>query len=145
MDALHEKGRIAKFLFAFRFLDKVVDNGNGTQSKLPRRKNQTQHAKAIGCTFQQIQKVEKTHNGIASDKLFLLLKKEGYDINLIFKSNPEEVLDKVNKQYHDMILKHFAKVDKNIEEERKLQARYRPMLPKLEKELSYENTFGKGL
>ena len=75
MDALHEKGRIAKFLFAFRFLDKVVDNGNGTQSKLPRRKNQTQHAKAIGCTFQQIQKVEKTHNGIASDKLFLLLKK----------------------------------------------------------------------
>ena len=53
--------------------------------------------------------------------LFLLLKKEGYDINLMYQSNPEEVLQKINKKYHPLILKHFAKVDENMEQERKLQ------------------------
>ena len=33
MDALHYKARIAKFLHAFRFLDKEIDNKNGTKSK----------------------------------------------------------------------------------------------------------------
>ena len=141
MDALHHKARIAKFLFAFRFLDKVIDNGNGSQSRMPKHKNKTVHAKAQGKTFQQVQKQEKGQNGIPAHDLFLLLKKEGYDINLIFNSNPEEVLAKIDKRYHKKVLENFARVDKNIEEERKLQAKYRPMLPQLERELAYQTTY----
>jgi len=73
--------------------------------------------------------------------LFLLLKKEGYDINLMFNTNPEEVLAKIDKRYHKKVLENFARVDKNIEEERKLQARYRPILPQLERELAYQTTY----
>ena len=144
MDALHYKGRIAKFLFAFRYLDKIVDNGNGTQSRLPKRKNQTVHAKAQGKTFQQVQKQEKGLNGIPAHDLFLLLKKEGYDINLMYQSNPEEVLQKINKKYHPLILKHFAKVDENMEQERKLQEQYKNILTKLEQELAYQSTWEGG-
>ena len=141
MDALHHKARIAKFLFAFRFLDKVIDNGNGSQSRLSKHKNQTVHAKAQGKTFQQVQKQEKGQNGISAHDLFLVLKKEGYDINLMFNTNPEEVLAKIDKRYHKKVLENFARVDKNIEQERKLQARYRPMLPQLERELAYQSTY----
>jgi len=141
MDALQEKARIAKFLFAFRYLDRVIDNGNGTQSKLPKHKNQTAHAKAQNVTFQQVQKQEKAQNGIPAHNLFLLLKKEGYDINLMYKGNPEEVLNKINKKYHKKVLENFARVDKNIDDERKLQARYRPILPQLERELAYQTTY----
>jgi len=141
MDALQHKARIAKFLFAFRFLDKIIDNEDGTKTKKKYHKNQSTHAKTINKTFQQIQKYEKGTNGISAHTLFLLLKKEGYDINLIYKGNPEEVLANINKKYHKKVLENFARVDRNIEKERKLQAKYRPMLPQLERELAYQTTY----
>ena len=128
MDLLKEQARIAKFMFAFRYVG---------ITKTPQKKV----ASVVGTSFQQIQKVEKTENGLSSDKLFLLCRKKKWDINTIFQKDPIEMLEHIKKEYHNKVLAHFKLVDLNIEKERQQQLRYRPVLPKLEKELSYVNTF----
>ena len=102
---------------------------------------QTKVAKAINVTFQQIQKYEKAMNEIGSSKLFILCRKEDWDINLLYRGVPEDMLPSVPLFQQDMVLKKFREIDANIEEERKLQARYAPLMPQLNRELAYENTF----
>jgi len=41
----------------------------------------------------------------------------------------------------DMVAKKFREIEANIREEAKLQARYAPLMPKLNRELAGENTF----
>ena len=53
----------------------------------------------------------------------------------------------VNKYFLTKIIEKediIFSVNKNIEQERKLQAKYRPMLPKLERELAYQSTWEGG-
>jgi len=126
MDALLEKERIAKMMFVLRTLSK---------------RTQTRLTKALGVSFQQIQKYEKAQNGIGADKLFVLAKEQGWDINLLYNGNPEEVLMQIPLFKQDMVAKKFREIEANIVEERKLQARYAPLMPKLNRELAGENTF----
>ena len=126
MDALLEKERIAKMMFVLRTLSK---------------RTQTRLTKSLKVSFQQIQKYEKAQNGIGSDKLFILAKKEGWDINLLYNGDPEIVLQQIPLFKQDMVAKKFREIEANIREERKLQARYAPLMPKLNRELAGENTF----
>ena len=126
MPALQEKERIAKMMFVLRTIS------GKTQSKI---------SKALKVSFQQIQKYEKALNGIGSDKLFILAKEEGWDISLLYNGIPEQVVQQIPLFKQDMVLKKFREIEANIREERKLQARYAPLMPKLNRELAYENTF----
>jgi len=126
MDALLEKERIAKMMFVLRTLSK---------------RTQTRLTKALGVSFQQIQKYEKAQNGIGADKLFVLAKEQGWDINLLYNGNPEEVLMQIPLFKQDMVAKKFREIEANIVEERKLQRIYAPLMPKLNRELAGENTF----
>tara|TARA_R100000541_G_scaffold627_1_gene4013 strand:+ start:1251 stop:1697 length:447 start_codon:yes stop_codon:yes gene_type:complete len=123
---LQEKQRVAKVLFILRTLSK---------------KTQTRISKSIQVSFQQIQKYEKAMNEIGSSKLFILCRKQGWDINLLYKGVPEDMLPSIPLFQQDMVLKKFREIDANIEEERKLQRRYAPLMPKLNRELAGENTF----
>ena len=123
---LQEKQRVAKILFILRTLSK---------------KTQTRISKSIQVSFQQIQKYEKAMNEIGSSKLFILCRKEDWDINLLYRGVPEDMLPSVPLFQQDMVLKKFREIDANIEEERKLQRRYAPLMPQLNRELAYENTF----
>ena len=126
MPALQEKERIAKMMFVLRTIS------GKTQSKI---------SKALAVSFQQIQKYEKAQNGIGSDKLFILAREEGWDINLLYNGDPEIVLQQIPLFKQDMVAKKFREIEANIVEERKLQARYAPLMPKLNRELAGENTF----
>jgi len=126
MPALQEKERIAKMMFVLRTIS---------------GKTQTKISKALKVSFQQIQKYEKALNGIGSDKLFILAKQEGWDINLLYNGDPEMVLQQIPLFKQDMVAKKFREIEANIVEERKLQARYAPLMPKLNRELAGENTF----
>ena len=126
MDALQEKERIAKVMFLLRTIS------GKTQSRL---------SKAIKVSFQQIQKYEKAQNGIPSDKLFILAKEQGWDINLLYNGNPEQMFHSIPLFKQDMVAKKFREIEANIREEAKLQARYAPLMPKLNRELAGENTF----
>ena len=126
MPALQEKERIAKMMFVLRTIS------GKTQSKI---------SKALKVSFQQIQKYEKAQNGIGSDKLFILAREEGWDINLLYNGVPEEILPQIPLFKQDMVAKKFREIEANIREERKLQARYVPLMPKLNRELAGENTF----
>ena len=126
MPALQEKERIAKMMFVLRTIS------GKTQSKI---------SKALAVSFQQIQKYEKAQNGIGSDKLFILAREEGWDINLLYNGVPEEILPQIPLFKQDMVAKKFREIEANIREERKLQARYAPLMPKLNRELAGENTF----
>ena len=126
MPALQEKERIAKMMFVLRTIS------GKTQSKI---------SKALAVSFQQIQKYEKAQNGIGSDKLFILAREEGWDINLLYNGVPEEILPQIPLFKQDMVAKKFREIEANIREERKLQARYVPLMPKLNRELAGENTF----
>ena len=140
-DLLKEQARIAKFAFAFRYFNKILKMGNGIKNEIPNVKPQKDHAKVIGVSFQQVHKIEKTDNGLSADKLFLLCRKKGYDIGLMFNSNPEEVLQYISPKYHKKVLAHFKLVDERIKKEYKQQLIYRPRLAGLEKEMRYEKTF----
>ena len=126
MSALQEKERIAKVMFVLRTIS------GKTQSRL---------SKAIKVSFQQIQKYEKAQNGIPSDKLFILAKEQGWDINLLYNGNPEQMLPSIPLFKQDMVSRKFREIEANIREEAKLQARYAPLMPKLNRELAGENTF----
>ena len=126
MPALQEKERIAKMMFVLRTIS------GKTQAKI---------SKSLNLTFQQIQKYEKAQNGIGSDKLFLLAKAEGWDINLLFEGDPEIALQQIPLTKQDMVAKKFREIEANIREERKLQRLYAPLMPKLNRELAGENTF----
>ena len=126
MDALQEKERIAKVMFLLRTISGF------TQSRL---------SKAIKVSFQQIQKYEKAQNGIASDKLFVLAKEQGWDINLLYNGDPEQMLPSIPLFKQDMVARKFREIEANIREERKLQRLYAPLMPKLNRELAGENTF----
>ena len=126
MPALQEKERIAKMMFVLRTIS---------------GKTQTKISKALKVSFQQIQKYEKALNGIGSDKLFILAKEEGWDINLLYNGNPEQILPSLPIFKQDMVARKFREIEANIREERKLQARYAPLMPKLNRELAGENTF----
>ena len=138
---LIEKARIAKVMFALRHLDKIVKNEDGSTKKVPHFKTQSHIANTMNLTFQQIQKYEKAQNGISADKLFALCKKEGYDIAKFFAGKPEDLLEEINHTKHEMIQRKWKEIDLNILEEQKLQDRYAPMLPKLEREMAYQDTF----
>ena len=103
MPALQEKERIAKMMFVLRTIS------GKTQSKI---------SKALAVSFQQIQKYEKAQNGIASDKLFILAKQEGWDINLLYNGVPEEILPQIPLFKQDMVAKKFREIEANIMEER---------------------------
>ena len=126
MSALQEKERIAKVMFVLRTIS------GKTQSRL---------SKAIKVSFQQIQKYEKAQNGIPSDKLFILAKEQGWDINLLYNGNPEQMFHSIPLFKQDMVAQKFREIEANIREEAKLQARYAPLMPKLNRELAGENTF----
>jgi len=126
MPALREKERIAKMMFVLRTIS---------------GKTQTKISKSLKVTFQQIQKYEKALNGIGSDKLFVLAKEEGWDINILYNGVPEEILLQIPSLKQDMVAKKFREIEANIVEERKLQARYAPLIPKLNRELAGINTF----
>ena len=138
---LQEKARIAKVMFALRHLDKIVKHENGKEKRVPNVMTQSKIANKMNLTFQQIQKYEKAANEISSSKLFYLCKIFGYDINKFFAGNPRDLLGDINHTKHEMILKKWIEIDLNIQEEQKLQNKYAPMLPKLEAEMSYQNTF----
>ena len=138
---LKEKGRIAKVLFAMRHLDKVIKNGNGSEVRIPQAKTQSDIANKMNLTFQQIQKYENAKNGIQADKLFKLCKTCNYDILKFFEGNPEEILKEIDQKKHPMIYKKFHAIDLNIIDEQKLNNRYLSEMPKLEKEMAYQNTF----
>ena len=126
MPALQEKERIAKMMFVLRTIS------GKTQSKI---------SKALAVSFQQIQKYEKALNGISSHGLFVLAKEQGWDINLLYNGDPELVLQQIPLLKQDMVSKKFREIEANIREERKLQARYAPLMPQLNRELAGENTF----
>jgi len=126
MPALQEKERIAKMMFVLRTIS---------------GKTQTKISQALKVSFQQIQKYEKALNGIGSDKLFILAKEEGWDINLLYNGNPEQILPSLPIFKQDMVARKFREIEANVREERKLQARYAPLMPKLNRELAGENTF----
>jgi transcriptional regulator with XRE-family HTH domain len=126
MPALQEKERIAKMMFVLRTIS---------------GKTQTKISKAVKVSFQQIQKYEKALNGIGSDKLFVLAKQEGWDINLLYNGDPEMVLQQIPLFKQDMVAKKFREIEANIIEERRLQRLYAPLMPKLNRELAGENTF----
>ena len=111
MPALQEKERIAKMMFVLRTIS---------------GKTQTKISQALKVSFQQIQKYEKALNGIGSDKLFILAKEEGWDINLLYNGNPEQILPSLPIFKQDMVARKFREIEANIREERKLQARYAP-------------------
>ena len=126
MSALQEKERIAKVMFMLRTIS---------------GKTQSRSSKAIKVSFQQIQKYEKAQNGIPSDKLFILAKEQGWDINLLYNGDPEQMFPSIPLFKQDMVAKKFREIEANIREEAKLQARYAPLMPKLNRELAGENTF----
>ena len=126
MDALLEKERIAKMMFLLRTLSKK------TQARL---------AKNIKKTFQQVQKYEKATNGIASHTLFILAKEQKWPINLLFNGNPKSLLGSLPIKEQQRVAKKFLEIEANVREERKLQARYAPLMPQLNRELAGENTY----
>jgi transcriptional regulator with XRE-family HTH domain len=126
MDALLEKERIAKIMFVLRTLSK---------------RTQTRLTKALGVSFQQIQKYEKGLNGISSHHLFTLAKEQKWDIDLLFNGNPETMLASVPLKEQQRVAKKFLEIEANVREERKLQRKYAPLMPKLNRELAGENTF----
>jgi len=126
MPALKEKERIAKVIFILRTIS---------------GKTQTKLAKALDISFQQFQKYEKAENGISSHKLFALAKEQGWNINLLYNGDPQQMLSSIPLFKQDKIAKKFLEIEANIREERKLQRLYAPLLPKLERELGGINTF----
>ena len=124
-DLLKMQGKMAKFMFAMRYVGKI---------KIP----QIKIAKVIGTSFQQVQKVEKIENGMSADKFLYLCQQKNWNINDVLNKEPEELLSDIKKEYHKKVLHHFKIVDANIEKERKLQLQYRQVLPKLEKEIAYQ-------
>ena len=126
MSALQEKERIAKVMFVLRTIS---------------GKTQTRLSKILKVSFQQIQKYEKALNGIGSDKLFVLAKEQGWDINLLYNGDPEQMLPSIPLFKQDMVARKFREIEANIREERKLQRLYAPLMPKLNRELAGENTF----
>lgn len=124
-DLLKMQGKMAKFMFAMRYVGKI---------KIP----QIKIAKVIGTSFQQVQKVEKIENGMSADKFLYLCQQKNWNINDVLNKEPEELLADIKKEYHKKVLHHFKVVDANIEKERKLQLQYRQVLPKLEKEIAYQ-------
>ena len=126
MDALLEKERIAKIMFVLRTLSKR------TQSRL---------TKSLKVSFQQIQKYEKGLNGISSHMLFTLAKEQKWNIDLLFNGNPETMLASVPLKEHQRVAKKFLEIEANVREERKLQRRYAPLMPQLNRELAGEKTF----
>jgi hypothetical protein len=141
MDRLTKKERIAKFLFAFRHVDRVIKKEDGTTARIPSSKTQEIVAKAIGTSFQQVQKYEKATNGVPSDILLLICDTQNYDLSKMVDHNPRDLLADIDKKKHDMVLKKFKDIEIVIEKERQLQERYRRILPKLEKEMAYEDTY----
>lgn len=121
-ELLKIQAKMAKFMFAMRYVGRI---------KTP----QVKIAKVIGTSFQQVQKVEKTENGISADKFLYLCKKKKWNVNDVLDKEPEELLEDIKKEYHKKVLSHFKIVDANIEKERQLQFKYRGILPTLEKEL----------
>ena len=89
----------------------------------------------------QIQKYEKCLNGVSSDKLFSLAKQNNWDINVLFGSNPAELLEQIPSDKRRKVESQFKQIEHNIEEERKLQAYYEPLMPKLEQELAHKVTY----
>ena len=78
-ELLKIQGKMAKFMFAMRYVGRI---------KTP----QIKIAKVIGTTFQQVQKVEKTENGMSADKFFLGMflaadKIADWIIHILFGSN----------------------------------------------------------
>ena len=126
MDALLEKERIAKMMFVLRTLSKR------TQSRL---------TKSLKVSFQQIQKYEKGLNGISSHMLFTLAKEQKWNIDLLFNGNPETMLASVPLKEQQRVAKKFLEIEANVREQRKLQSRYAPLMPQLNRELAGENTF----
>ena len=126
MDALLEKERIAKMMFVLRTLSKR------TQSRL---------TKSLKVSFQQIQKYEKGLNGISSHHLFTLAKEQKWNIDLLFNGNPETMLASVPLKEQHRVAKKFLEIEANVREERKLQRKYAPLMPQLNRELAGENTF----
>ena len=126
MDALLEKERIAKIMFVLRTLSKR------TQSRL---------TKSLKVSFQQIQKYEKGLNGISSHFLFTLAKEQKWNIDLLFNGNPETMLASVPFKEQHRVAKKFLEIEANVREERKLQTKYAPLMPQLNRELAGENTY----
>ena len=141
MDRLTKKERIAKFLFAFRHVDRVIKKEDGTTKRIPSSKTQEAVAKSINLTFQQVQKYEKATNGVPSDILLLICDTQNYDLSKMVDHNPRDLLADIDKKKHDMVLKKFKDIEIVIKKERQLQERYRGVLPKLEKEMAYEDTY----
>ncbi len=126
-EALKEKARLSKIVYLLRVTSK---------------KTQSSIAKAIEKTFQQVQKYEGGKNSMSSPMLFALAKAEGWDINTLYYGDPEEMIKQMPLDFDTgNAKKHFLNVDSQIEEERKLQARYEPLMHQLNQELAGQNTF----
>ena len=125
----------------YKYIGSQIKRARVANKEGHRIMSQSKLANAIGVTFQQIQKYENAKNGIQADKLFKLCKTCDYDILKFFEGNPEEILKEIDQKKHPMIYKKFYEIDLNIIDEQKLNNRYLAELPKLEKEMAYQNTF----
>lgn len=128
------KGKIAKFLLLWRSVEETT---------------QTKQYSICDVSFQQGQKWEKANNGISADKFYLICDTKGYDPLVILNSDPLELLDTKDDKGADifstkgkdrLILK-CKEIDRNILEQYGTAKHYNSMLPKLEKEMAYQNTF----
>ena len=126
MDALHIKEKVAKFM--------VVN-------RMWAGKTQTNIAKATNRTFQQIQKYENCVNKMSSDILLFVCKAFGYDMHYLLNGRPEQLLGKLKPNEIKKVKAKFEEIENRIEEERKLQAHYEKILPKLEAEMNYIVTY----
>ena len=105
----------------------VKEIGNGEQARIAKmlvvnrhlkEKTQTQCGRVLGVTFQQVQKQETCLNRITADQLFTLAKGHGYDMQMIYKGDPYQVLEQVKNKFIPKIRKTFQKIDENVWKQR---------------------------
>jgi transcriptional regulator with XRE-family HTH domain len=126
MDTLNIQEKVAKFVVVNRILS---------------GKTQSHVAKATNRTFQQIQKYENCINKVSSDILLFVCKAFGYDMHYLLNGRPEQLLSKLKPRQIQKVKAKFQEIESRIEEERKLQAHYEKILPKLEAEMNYIVTY----
>ena len=92
------RNKIASMLIAYRYA---------------RKQTQTQVSNVLGVTFQQVQKYEKSNNGISAEKLLLFC--DHYNINLqeFQTGDPYAVLDGADIQphYKEKALQNIEKLE----------------------------------
>ena len=87
------------------------------------------------------QMIEKATGRMGNAQNGLYTVNQLWNINLLYNGDPQQMLSSIPLFKQDMVKKKFREIEGNIRDERKLQARYAPLLPKLERELGGINTF----